>query len=473
MGAVAGQTRRRRFATLLISAGAVWAAFAMLALPAGHAAAATTWATTAPLPAERSATTSTLLPNGEVLVAGGVDTLGVPQSSAYLYNPVTQSWTQTGSMRMARALDVAVLLPDGEVLAAGGETVAAPHAQTTTATAEVFNPTTAKWTLVGSMNVPRSAFAATLLNSGEVLVEGGENDATQVCICPNLGSAELYNPATKVWTPTGSLHQTSAYQTATLLPGGDVLVAGGYRGEAFEGDPSHPSDPLAEAEVYTTSSGTWRLTGDLVIQRWLHTATLLADGRVLVVGGYPANVLSGLTPTTQDAEIYNPSTTDATTGQLGSWSPVPPMPSPRAEHTATLLADGRVLITGGEQTDAAAIASTLLYDPATETWSDGGSMLTPRNSFSAVRLSAQPCGSLCNDVLVVGGENGFSLVHNANTATAEVFTPPPPAPGTTVPSAGETGVSVPDTGLGNSWLLVAGAALIVTGLGSRFAKTLR
>ncbi|HEX6539573.1 MAG TPA: kelch repeat-containing protein [Candidatus Dormibacteraeota bacterium] len=455
---------RVRSAALLIALAAVVLLPIVMAPFGGRADAATAWTSTAALPAPRTNATTTLLRNGQVLVAGGVDDLSQPQATAYLYNPATQTWTQASSMHTARSSHAAALLANGTVLVAGGTTTA-QNQTPPTATAEVFDPATSTWSSVGSMAAPRWGFAATTLSNGKVLVAGGENAATDGCICEELRTAELYNPATRTWSAAGSMSQGRTNPTATLLSSGDVLVVGGYRGQKFD-----TSDPLADSEVYVGSTGQWRLTGDMIIQRQLHEATLLPDGRVFVAGGLPANLfnVSGhVTPTTPDAEFYEPNATDLITGRQGTWVPASPMPSGRAQHGQALLADGRVLVAGGVDDNEQAINSALLYDPATDAWLDAGSMLTARSAFAVVRLSTQPCGSVCNDVLVAGGASGNGLLLGAGTAAAELFTAPASAAGAASGGrngAAAGGVPVPDTGSDGIgwWPLSATAAVVVS-----------
>jgi WD40 repeat protein len=121
----------------------------------------------------------------------------------------------------------------------------------------------------GSLATARWAHTATLLPNGKVLVAGGDGSSDY------LASAELYDPASGKWTATGSLATAREYHTATLLPNGKVLVAGGYNGSGY----------LASAELYDPASGKWTATGSLATAREYHTATLLPNGQVLVAGG--------------------------------------------------------------------------------------------------------------------------------------------------------------------------------------------
>ncbi len=214
----------------------------------------------------------------------------------------------------------ATLLPDGRVLVVGGR-----NASGYLAGAELYDGAAGAWSSTGDLASARYDHTATLLPDGRVLAVGGRQawDATHY-----LTSAELYDPAANggagTWSATGSLTTARAYHTATLLPDGRVLVVGGKgNGDA----------PLASAEVYDPTANTWRATGGLAFARYDHTATLLADGRVLVVGG------TGAGGSLASAELYDPAT--------GAWRAAATIAGARALHTATLLPGGKVLVAGG------------------------------------------------------------------------------------------------------------------------------
>lgn len=194
------------------------------------------WNKTGGMNVARESYTTTLLQNGQVLVAGGFNNSG-SLTSAELYNPSKGKWTLTGSMNTIHS--TATLLQGGQVLAAGG-------GGTST---ELYNPSTGAWTITGTMTTVRSGYTATLLPNGQVLVAGGCN--SNGC----LSSAELYNPSTGTWTATGSMNRIRTGHTAKLLANGRVLVAGGVSGTA----------DIDTSELYNPSSGTWTLTGNLNI----------------------------------------------------------------------------------------------------------------------------------------------------------------------------------------------------------------
>ena len=156
--------------------------------------------------------------NGKVLVVGGAGLTGDPLTSAELYDPVSGIWTLTGSLSDARNDHTATLLPNGNVLVAGGDGGFAGFAS-----AELYDPASGTWTVTGSLNTTRSNFTATLLPNGKVLVTGGEGSDLE-----SLASAELYDPESGTWTLTDSLASGRQSHTGTLLPSGNVLVVGGF-----------------------------------------------------------------------------------------------------------------------------------------------------------------------------------------------------------------------------------------------------
>ena len=316
--------------------------------------------------------TATLLANGKVLVAGGSDDTH-SLSSAELYDPVTGEWTLTGAMNDARDAHAAALLANGKVLVTGG------FGGPTLSSAELYDPATGAWTLTGAMNTDRDSHTATLLPNGMVLVAGGEDASDHA-----LSSAELYDPVAGTWTATGSMSSGRLSHTATLLADGRVLVTGG---DVLGG---------VSAEIYDPASGTWVDADDMHASRWNHTATLLPNGRVLVAGGVrPAGF--GLI-STDSAEIYDPITDTFTpTGPMLSYVPYA---AGRGHHTATLLPSGKVLVAGGGYADQSRevvdISNANLYDPATGTWAAAASLNTARDSHTATLL---PNGN----VLLTGG----------------------------------------------------------------------
>lgn len=257
-------------------------------------------------------------------------------------------WSLTGSMNNGRDSHTATLLPNGKVLVAGG-IGAFIGDSSRLISAELYNPDTGSWTNTGSLSQARFLHTATLLPNGQVLVAGGE---------PSLASAELYSPDTGSWSPAKPLIQGRMCHTATLLPNGKVLVAGGYDDYYLSG-----SYEIATAELYDPVTGDWSPTGLLSQARAYHTATLLPNGKVLVVGGQGVggNLLAS-------AELYDPDT--------GSWTNTGSMSHIRYAHTATLLPNGQVLVAGCDDTGPVADVGAELYNPITGMWTNTGSLLS-------------------------------------------------------------------------------------------------
>jgi Galactose oxidase, central domain len=235
--------------------------------------------------------TATLLRDGKVLVAGGGESGG---PSAELYDPASGTWTATG--KMVYGGGGATLLLDGKVLVAGaGDGTSA----------ELYDPARGTWTATGSMLTPGGT--ATLLRDGRVLVVSGDGGpGSSSCCAPNihgdLPSAELYDPASGTWTATSDTIRPRSGHTATLLPDGKVLVAGGVGVRGI--------GPDASAELYDPASGTWTRTSNMIEVHGGGTATLLSDGTVLLVGGF--NGAYFIDPVRTDAaaiagvELYDP-----------------------------------------------------------------------------------------------------------------------------------------------------------------------
>nr|WP_224243232.1 kelch repeat-containing protein [Hyalangium gracile] len=284
-------------------------------------------------------------------------------------------WAPTGSMSHRRTSHAMALLPGGKVLVSGGRFDEADPFEPYLHSAEVYDPAAGTWSPTGSMAEGRARHTATLLPGGKVLVVGGNN----------LPAAELYDPTTGTWSPTGPMATARYYHTAALLPGGSVLVAGGWGN----------SPPGTAVELYDPATNTWSQTGSMSSPRENHTATLLPGGRVLVAGG------NGL----RTVELYDPAT--------GTWSPTNSMNKIHFNHTATLLPNGKVLVAGGLGGPDGSQETAELYDPALGTWSMTGSMATAREDHTAVLL---PDGR----VLAVGGQ---IVDGNYELASAELYTP--------------------------------------------------
>jgi hypothetical protein len=327
--------------------------------------------------------TATLLRDGRVLVVGGLGAGGF-RASAEVWDPMTASFSPAGSLAEARAGHTATLLPDGRVLIVGG--CCYPEGPDMLTSAEVWDPETDTFTPAGSLAEAHGEHTATLLPDGRVLIVGGYRRNQH-----NAQTAEVWDPETRSFGPADLLAAARFHHTATLLADGGVLIVGGEGGTP----PNLLADP--PAEVWDPVAGSSSPAGPLTEGRFQHTATLLPDGRVLIVGG---QWLDGPTyRPTAVAEIWDPVT--------ASFSPAgSPLVEARRGHTATLLPDGRVLVVGGlsgqriNDTDNLTVHATAeIWDPVTASFSPAGSPLVEaRRGHTATLL---PDGR----VLVVGGAN--------------------------------------------------------------------
>lgn len=347
-----------------------------------------TFSATGSLLEARDNHTATLLKDGRVLIAGGWNSHGGGAiGSAELYDPGTGVFSRSGSMD-GRYLHTATLLLDGRVLISGGMEGVAPPALTS---AELYEPKTGLFNPTGSMASRRAVHTATLLRDGRVLVAGGNSSTSSW-----EASAEVFDPTTEGFSLVGSMEKIRSSHTATLLAEGRVLLVGGSAVSAELYDPALAT-PAANASVVPTTTipsgraylGRFDPTGSLQVAREWHRATLLADGRVLITGGDSAGVA---------AEVYDPET--------GAFAPAGSMNVARVGHASTLLSDGRVLVTGGGN------ATAEVYDPKTAKSTKTGSMKAARSGHTATLL---PDGR----VLIVGGYDN----HDAPVATAEVYDP--------------------------------------------------
>jgi hypothetical protein len=367
--------------------------------------------------------TAVLLSNGTVLITGGIDADGNFLNTAEIYDPVAGQFTCVGgvsatpplcnpSMSDHRANHTATVLPNGQVLITGGQDAAG----TPVNTAEIFDPPSAQFICVGgvsanpplcnpSMTDNREGHTATSLDDGTVLIVGGKDSATNI-----VNTAERFTPASAVdaaagaFKSTGSMSDTRINHTATLLPGGTVLIAGGYDG----------LDVLATAEVYNPASGTFSPTessstglSTMTTPRQNHSATLLGSGQVLLAGGDNNGVIL------RSGEIYDPPS--------GVFAAVASqMAQPRESHTATLLNDGLVLIAGGAAPSLSPLVvnEAELFDPTPGFFVPSGPMATARQYDTASTLFTGPA-------LIAGGQNALGPLATSELYNGTTFTPGP------------------------------------------------
>jgi len=274
-------------------------------------------------------------------------------------------WSFTGKLNEPRSFASITTLQDGRVLVAGGS--GSYDEYVPLASAEIYNPVTGTWTMTGSLVSEYDAGNLTTLADGRVLSVGGSG-------------TEIYDPNAGTWTKTGNPNITFGGHKEVLLLNGKVLMVGGYQSELF--------DP---------STGTWSKTGSQQTARARNTTTLLPNGKVLIVGG--TSWFTNPPATLNSAELYDPVT--------GKWSNTGSLNTAREFQTATLLPNGKVLVTGGAQCNGGCFnyfTSSELYDPATGTWSYTGDLNAARGAADVAPL---PDGK----ILVVGGHTNLQYFY--------------------------------------------------------------
>jgi len=419
--------------------------------------------------------TSTLLHSGKVLVTGlrwpsfNSEPLGI----AELYDPATNRWSRAAGTRVARKGARAILLADGRVLLVGGDNEAGQDQPQHLTSGEVYDPVANTWSAAGQMTTNdggRYAFYGLApLGNGLALAAGGGEDGVP------SSSAELFNPATGSWSTTSPMFHARAGPTAIMLPDGRGLVLGGLDLSGL---------PQTTGEIFDPHTNRWTLVAaTLKSERRDQVAVPLRYGRLFVTA-WSAHWSPA------DVEIFDPtragtppSPTMTPTGP-GTWSSMPSTPVPHANHTTTLLADGRVLILGGGFPGYPPVASSFeamlaigvpgeiydpstgrsvatargigiawseftatplasgkvlvvgygarLYDPTSDRWSPAGNMAVGRNDHAAVRL-------LDGRVLVAGGNTQVAL---ESPPPVEIYDPSSNSWSTAAPMYADFGLSL-------------------------------
>jgi WD40 repeat protein len=305
------------------------------------------------------------LKDEKVLLAGGGN-----GKKAAIYDPKTYQFKPIGTPIGLPMSDVGmqgVLLSDGNALLTSSgclnlynykknlfsvlkDNVASPHNAGLTVlnngkvlitrsgddTCRIYDPKTGSFSPAGNMIKNRTNYATTLLPNGKVLITGGFDIKENNGAWPSLKTAEIYDPITNKFSKTGNMNYKHALHTATLLPKGKVLIVGGY----------------PNAELYDYKTGKFYLSGKTTVTRSrFHTATLLKNGNVLIVGGRNSETRHGQLDSS-GAEIYDPINYNENLAEIydlneNKFYRTGFLNHPATEHRATLLDDGKVLITGG------------------------------------------------------------------------------------------------------------------------------
>ncbi len=312
--------------------------------------------------------------------------------------PAVGTWEPVPDLVSIRGTTTVVLLKDGRALAAGGGV-----GQIAVPAAEIFDPNTGVWQSTGSMNQARRGHRAVLLGDGRVLVTGGISEGEL------LSSAEIYDPATGRWTSTASMGVPRLGNTLTLLSNGNVLSTGGTSADTAAGAGGGQTiRPDNTAEIYNTTTNQWTKTsGAMSTPRFEHTATPLDDGRVLIAGGQGPPI-AGSSEALASTELYDPA--------VDSFRNSNDMSDARFNHTAVLLPDRTVMVSGGAggTNGDTSLATAEVFSPGDGRWTNVGALTGSRTGHTA---TAFPDGR----VLVAGGET-VTRGNRRSLASAEIFT---------------------------------------------------
>ncbi|SDZ23729.1 Galactose oxidase, central domain [Amycolatopsis xylanica] len=349
-----------------------------------------------------------------LLLAGGENGKRDALGNSTLYDVDAGTCTPTSPLWTARRLHTITKLDSGKVLVTGG--IAGPLSLPATpiTSAEIYDPVARKWTPVASMNEARYSHSATKLPDGRVLVAGGcalRSPQTHRA----LRTAEIYDPGTDQWTPTKDpmIDARFGHPAVLLTKNNKVLLAGGIVSAGIG-----QYAPLGYCELFDVATGTWAPTGSLASPRKGHQATQLKDGTVLVSGGDIATTMSGWSfypYSQQSCERYHPDT--------GAWAPDTDMPWGRSHHRAVCLESGKVLVIGGtdDGTFDAGFPNATLYDPAAKTWTDTAGMTVGRWVPAAAVLPGDKVAVAGG--IVRSGASAPTIGEDLLTDTVEVFTP--------------------------------------------------
>ena len=332
---------------------------------------------------------ATVLDNGSVLISGGVSCPSAGSctylNSAELYNPASGTITNTGSMASARTAP-AVLLGNGKVLITGGYSCDASGNCSSLSSSEIYDPNTGTFSSAGNMTIDRYEHTMTLLSNGQVLIAGGET-CSSATSCTALNSGELYDPVAGTFTATGNLNAARFGASAVALSSGQVLIAGGFDGINY---------PVT-SELFDPTAGTFKTGRSLNTPRANATATVLNNGQVMIAGGSTCNSPGCPTAVT---ELYASGRFSYPTYPTGN------MDASRWDQTATLLSNGQVFFAGGYDscsTLCVSDATTELFDPLAFTFTTSQALSTGRSGHTATLLAD-------GSVLLVGGiNNGLTL----------------------------------------------------------------
>lgn len=330
--------------------------------------------------------TASLLADGSVLLVGGLDTVGFTRTvERYVEGSGFQI---TGSTIRPRMAHVAALLPDGKVLISGGTNYAEVYKDS-----EIYDRTTGQFTAGPEMKYPRREHVATRMSDGRILITGGMQ-----LLGSGYGATmntELYDPGTNSFVELARLNTGRYRHTATLLANGRVLIVGGRDNNCTINCEYHA---LRTAEIYDPASNLYSYTGEMSVGRFNHTATLLPNGKVLILGGETTDEIPGGTDQVSTAEIYDPST--------GLFTPAGNLVAGRSQHSAVMLNNGKILLAGGLAPSGLPTNTSEVFDPKSNSSAQGPLLNELRARNTATKLNS-------GEVLIAGGHTSGQAVNSA------------------------------------------------------------
>jgi len=376
-------------APAVIGAGVIVAILATVVLVAAfHNSGDTLQGGATPTPVASSAV-AVSVPSPSVAATSPISDSPIAKASP---RPTYGSWATADLLPQSSESQGGVLLKDGRFMVIGGSTGAG--SSDATSAVWLYDPGTGHWSAAASMHQARAYPMTVLLADGSVLVAGGSADGQP------LDSVERFVPDKGTWVDAHPMNLPRTLGSLVALPDGRVLAAGG----GIEGPPGYTA--TSSAEIYDPNDDSWTMTAPMGAPRALQTATLLNDGEVLVAGGATAYNGAAAQLTTS-VQIFDPKT--------NTWRETSPLPTPLYTHAATLLSDGRVLVTGGfsgSADNSPGLDTTFTYDPATAQWSTAAAMSDARAEHTMLRL---PDGR----VLALGGLDQ----NNDVLRTVEIYDP--------------------------------------------------
>ncbi|MBI5375179.1 MAG: PKD domain-containing protein [Candidatus Schekmanbacteria bacterium] len=405
MGRFIHRTAKLQDGRILLTGGA-WKLYDFTATVDIYDPATNTITPAAPMNIKRWSHAQVTLNNGKVLVVGGRDavtgtTVGSHVlKSAELYDPATNTWTFTGSISVARRSPTITLLNDGRVLVAGGGDRASSTVTLPLSIAEIYDPATGTFSVVGNMTTPRNAHSATLLNDGTVLITGGTVGISTVW--PTT-LAEIFNPADNSFTAVGPSLFPHLAQVGVKMRDGRVLIPGSYYNDQHNTERGNISP---ECEIYDPATRTFSATGSMYKKRVDVGGQLLLDGNVLISGGVSTD-LQRRWPTMfqTSSEVYDPKT--------GIWLLSGLMRDGRDEFSGIQFDDGRIFVSGGftkvGTLPSAVLDTTEIYTPGLISQIRGLINVINDLPDSALKSGTGSRGALLTNVKDVGKYLGVSF----------------------------------------------------------------